>query len=236
MAVTQRPSWILRAAWAGAASCLLGAGLATWNYAALPGAERLPWDSMALVIVAYAVGSGIAGALGIAAATALAVRTGGGSRRVGALRMTAFGALGGLVGALVPAVVGIVGFGSLHAPYAGTANLVFSILVGSTTFVTLWAPQLWDRPFRLGRVEHLGVSAMAASLAIASFGILGASASGAFGFAPSFEWLCAAEAELGLMELAVRIGAVIGLFVGAAAGFACWLYLCAALVIERRVR
>lgn len=229
--------WSLRAAWAGIAASLLGVGLASWNYSMLPGAERLDWCAMTIALPIFAVLCGISAGLGIGAGTAVAVRTGGGPRKVGALRMIALSTIGGIAGCTVPVIVGVAGFGSLNAPYAGTANLVFCILVGATTFVALWAPRLWGRERAvLGHIEHLGISAMATSLAIASLGILGASLVATQGGMPSFEWFATTARAIGLLELAVWCGLAIGALVGAAAGFACWLYLSTALVVERRVR
>ncbi len=229
--------WSLRAAWAGLAAALLGVGLGSWNYRMLPGAERLDWDAMLIALPLFAALCGISGGLGVGAGTAIAVRTGGGPRKVGALRMVACSMVGGIAGCIVPVIVGVAGFGSLSAPYAGTANLVFCILVGATTFVSLWAPTLWG-PGRavLGRIEHLGIAAMATSLAIASLGILGASFVATQGGMPSFDWFAATAREIGLVELGAWIGLAIGACVGAAAGFACWLYLSTAMVVERRVR
>jgi hypothetical protein len=230
--------WSLRAAWAGVAAAMLGTALGTWNYCLLPGAERVDWEAMALALPLFAALCGVSTGLGIGAGTALAVRTGGGARKVGLLRMTVLGAVGGMAGCTVPAIVGIAGFGSQTTPYAGTANLVFCILVAATTFVALWAPNLWSRgePRVLGRMEHLGISAMATSLAIASLGILGATLVASQGGMPSFEWFAETAFDIGLVELATWCGLVIGACVGAAAGFACWLYLSTAMVVERRFR
>jgi hypothetical protein len=234
--------WSLRAAWAGVAAALLGTGLGSWNYFMLPGAERLDPSLMAVALPLFAVLCGLSTGLGVGAGTAIAVRTGGGPRRVGALRMVVCSTLGGVAGCMVPTIVGIAGFGSLDAPYAGTANLVFSILVSATTFVSLWAPNLWGRSAQgsravvLGRLEHLGISAMATSLAIASLGILGATLVASLGGMPSFDWFADTAFEIGLLELAAWCGVAIGACVGAAAGFACWLYLSTAMVVERRFR
>ncbi len=239
MAQRSGRSWIIRAGWAGIAAACLGVGLATWNYAQLPGTEAMPWCAMMPAIVGYALVAGLCVGLGLAAATALAVRTAGGPRRVGGLRLALFGAVGGVIGTALPAVLGVAGFGSLDAPYAGTANLVFAVLVASTTFVALWAPQLQRGSAEaraMGRIEHLGVSAMASTLALGSLGILGATACGALGFSPTLEWFAAASDQLGLVTLGVATAAVLGAALGAAAGFACWMYLSAALVLQRQLR
>ncbi|MBX7082945.1 MAG: hypothetical protein K1X88_27315 [Nannocystaceae bacterium] len=239
MAQRSGGSWIIRAAWAGIAAACLGVGLATLNYAQLPGTEAMPWCAMLPAIVGYALVAGVCAGLGLAGATALAVRSGGGPRRVGGLRLAAFGAVGGVVGTALPAVLGVAGFGSLDAPYAGTANLVFAVLVASTTFVALWAPQLQrgcPEARAMGRIEHLGISAMASTLALGSLGILGATACGALGFSPTLEWFVSTAEQVGLVTLGVGTAVVLGAAIGAAAGFACWMYLSAALVLQRQLR
>lgn len=234
----ERPStraWLLRSAWAGTAAAMFGVGLGTLNYQAIPQAARMDWSCMGLVLFGYAVLTGVCSGLGIGAGTALAVRTGGGPRRVGALRLAGFGALGGVAGCTVPACVGIAGFGSLHAPYAGTANLVFCTLVVCTTFVTLWAPTLWGRRHgQLGRATHMGIAAMASGLAVASIGIFAATLVSALGVVPRFEEIEALSWELGLLQLAAWSGLAAGACIGATAGFACWLYLSTAMALERR--
>lgn len=228
--------WMLRSAWAGTAAALFGVGIGTVGYRALPGVERMDWTTMGVVLFAYAVLTGVSSGLGIGAGTAFAVRSGGGPRRVGAMRLTLFGATGGLLGCTVPALVGIAGFGSLHAPYAGTANLVFCTLVVCTTFVTLWAPTLWGRDRdRLGRGTHLGIAAMASSLAVASLGILGVSLVSALGLVPGLGEFVALSSAFGLFELGLGAGAFAGVCVGAVAGFAVWLYLSTAIALERRL-
>lgn len=228
--------WMLRSAWAGTAAALFGVGLGSLNYQALPGALRLDWSCMGWVLLGYALLTGVSSGLGIGAGTALAVRTGGGPQRVGALRLVGFGAVGGVLGCTVPACVGIAGFGSLDAPYAGTANLVFCTLVVCTCFVALWAPTLWGRTHgRLGRATHVGIAAMAAGLAVASAGIFGATLFTAMAVVPSADQIFALAGRIGLLELAALAGVGCGALCGATAGFACWLYLSTAMALERRV-
>lgn len=227
-----------RACAAGLAAALFGVGLGTYHYAHLAGSHELDWSWLALALAGFAVFAGLLGGLGLGGATAWAVRSAGGPQRVSALRMVAAGIAGGLVGTTLPGIVGIAGFGSLNAPYAGTGNIVFCLLVSSTAFVSLWAPVLWcaggHRP--IAWVEHLGLSALAASLAIASLGILGATLCTSMGLVPTFEWLVEVAQQIGLVPLAIAAATIIASVIGAAMGFACWLYLSAALVIERRFR
>lgn len=230
-----RPRWILRSMWAGTAAAMLGVGLGTLQYRLLPGAARMDWNAMGWVLAAYALLVGVSSGLGIGAATSLAVRTGGGPRRVGMLRLVAMGAVGGIAGCAAPAWVGIAGFGSLHAPYAGTANLVFCTLVTCTTFVALWAPMLVGRQVgRMGRATHFGIAALSASLAVASLGILGTTLALALDLVPSVREILAASRAIGLESLAAYAAVAGGALVGAAAGFACWLYLSTAGALDRR--
>lgn len=231
-----RSRWMLRSAWAGTAAALFGVGIGTLGYRALPGTEHMDWSAMALALFGYALLTGVSSGLGIGAGTALAVKSGGGPRRVGALRLTSLGALGGIAGCTVPAIVGIAGFGSLDAPYAGTANLVFCTLMVCTTFVTLWAPMLWGRDRdRLGRGAHIGIAAMASSLAVASLGILAVSLVSAVGLVPALGDFVALSRCFGLFEMSLGIGLLAGACVGATAGFATWLYLSTAIALERRI-
>jgi hypothetical protein len=230
-------STIGRAVAAGLAAAFVGVGLGTIQYAALPGAAELDWSWLSLAIVGFALFAGVLGGLGIGGATAWVVRSAGGPRSVGALRMVAAGAAGGLVGITAPGIFGIAGFGSLQAPYAGTGNIVFCLLVASTTFVSLWAPVLWRGSTRrgLGWPEHLGLSALAASLAIASLGILGATLCTTLGVVPTFDALFEIACAIGLVPLAVVASVTMGVVLGAAMGFACWLYLSVAMVLDRRM-
>jgi hypothetical protein len=230
-------STIGRAVAAGLAAASLGTGLATFHYAALPGAAELDWGWLALAIAGFTVFAGSLAGLGLGLATAWAVRTAGGPKKVGASRLVLAGAAGGIFGMMGPAIFGIAGFGSLDAPYAGTANLVFCMLVASTTFVSLWAPVLWRSAGarRISWAEHLGLSALSASLAIASLGILGATLCTSLGWVPSFDWLFDTAMCIGLVPLAAAASVTIAVVLGAAMGFACWLYLSVALVLERRL-
>lgn len=227
-----------RAVAAGLGAVALGVGIATFQYAALPGAAELDWGWLGLAVAGYALFTGCLAGLGIGLATAWAVRSAGGPRRTGALRLVLAGAAGGIVGMIGPGVFGIAGFGSLDAPYAGTANLVFSMLVASTTFVSLWAPVLWRQASarRIAWAEHLGLSALSASLAIASIGILGATLCSSMGFAPDLDWFLETAMCMGLVPLAVVASTILAVVLGGAMGFACWLYLSVAIVLERRLR
>lgn len=232
-----RPRWILRSMWAGTAAALLGVGLGTLQYQLLPGAERMDWSVMGWVVLGYALLVGVSSGLGIGAATAIAVRTGGGPRRVGMFRLMAFGAVGGVAGCTAPAWVGIAGFGSLHAPYAGTGNLVFCTLVICTTFVALWAPMLIGQQIaRMGRATHFGIAALSGSLAIASLGIFGTTLALALDLVPSCREIFATSRAIGLESLAAYAAVIGGALVGAGAGFACWLYLSTASALDRRFR
>lgn len=230
--------WIIRAAGAGLVAAIVGVGLGTLHYARLPGTAELPWCSLGWAILGFALFCGLAGGLGIGAGTAVAVRSAGGPQRVGMRRMIVGGIAGSLLGIVVPGIVGIAGFGSLDAPYAGTGNIVFCLLVASTAFVSLWAPVLWraGSRHRIALVEHLGLSAIAASLSIASLGILVATLCTALEAVPTFDWLADTALAMGLVPFAAVASTILATILGAAMGFACWLYLSAALVLERRLK
>lgn len=226
--------WWMRAAGAGLAAASLGVGVGTLQYRALPGTAAMDWSMMAVALVGFAVLTGVLSGVGIGAGTVAAMRMGGARARPSAVRLVAMGALGGIAGCAVPAFVGIAGFGSLRAPYAGTGNLVFGTLLVCTTFVALWAPMLRGGYGRLGRATHFGIAAMASGVAVASLGIFAVSIVSTLGMVPSAEEILAVAQRVGVVSLAASGSVGIGAAAGGTAGFGCWLYLECARVLERR--
>lgn len=218
--------WISRAIAAGLVAASIGTILATASYLRLPGAMRLDWSHMIWVVLGYAVLCGSLGGLGTGAGMMLATQGVREAGTVSARRLVFGSVVGGSVGCLIPAVWGIVGFGSLHAPYAGTANLVFSILVACTAFVAFWAPALDGRPTgRWEPLRRLGLSAVASVVTVGSLGILGWTLAATLGAIPSFEWLAATADAYGLLPLALVAGVIVGVGVGTTMGLGTWIYL-----------
>jgi len=215
---------------------MLGVGIGTLQYRAIPGTAAMDWSSMALALVGFAVLTGVCSGVGIGAGTVAATRMAPGGAQPGAVRLAAMGGLGGIAGCALPAFVGIAGFGSLQAPYVGTGNLVFCVLLVCTAFVALWAPVLRGEFGRLGRATHFGIAAMSSSVAVASLGILGVSVASALELVPSAEQILALAHRVGVQSLAASACVAIGAAAGATAGFACWLYLSTARALERRAR
>ena len=222
--------WVLRAVGAGLAAALLGVGIGTSQYLALPGTEILDWSSMPWVILSYAGLCGVLGGLGIGGGMVLALGSGG---RPSALRSIGGAALGGLVGCMAPTVVGIIGFGSIPAPYLGTANIVFCILVASSAFVSLWAPRFVDRP-RVALVPRIGLATLASTITLGALGLVGWSLAAALGLIPTFEQIQFVAWQLGLVNLGVLLGLATSTAVGATMGLATWVFVSLERRLERR--
>jgi hypothetical protein len=213
-------AFTLRAALAGVVAVALGALLATSRYVALPGALALDWTwgRMPLAIALFVVISGVSIGVAVGGATLYAARRGA---RVPGLLLA--GGLGGALGGLSPGVLGIAGFGSLSAPYAGTANILSACLLGAIAFVALWSPQLLprdrERPVLLG----LGQAAVASVITLGAFGMIAWSLVRTLGGVPSFHALADAAQALGLLPFSLAAGASVGAVGGAAIGGACGL-------------
>ena len=213
-------AWSLRAASAGVLALTVGALLCASRYVALPGALDLDWSwpHMPLAIVVFVLVSGISLGMGIGGATLFAARRGSG---VPGLLLA--GAIGGSLGGLAPGVLGIAGFGSLSAPYAGTANILSSSLLGAIAFVALWSPQLFPRRRELPLLLHLGRAAVASVVSLGAFGMIAWSLVGTLGIIPDFHALADAAKALGLIPFSLLVGALLGALGGAAIGSACAL-------------
>lgn len=210
--------WALRATLAGLASCGIGAVVGTHLYLAQPGAARLDWEVMPAFIVLFGVlcGLSLGGCMG--ATTRFAARRGAG---VGGLMVA--GALGGVLAGVAPGVVGIAGFGSLSAPYMGTANILGSCLVGVIAFVALWSPSLFPRRREISALRHLGHATVASVVSLGAFGMVAWSLARSFDLVPTFDTFEALAIEMGLVRFAVVGGVLIGAVGGAAVGAACGL-------------
>lgn len=212
-------AWSLRAALTGVLAIGLGALLCTSRYVALPGALELDWElaRMPLAIAVFVLVSGVSLGMGLGGATLLAARRGA---RVPGLMLA--GALGGALGGLAPGVLGIAGFGSLSAPYAGTANILGSSLLGAIAFVALWSPQLYPRRSERSLLLHLGQAAIASVVSLGAFGMIAWSLVRTLGV-PSFRALADAALLIGLLPFSLLVGALLGATGGAAIGAACGL-------------
>lgn len=134
----------------------------------------------------------------------------------------AAGAIGGVLAGIAPGILGIAGFGSLHAPYAGTANILGSSLVGAIVFVAVWSPQLFPRRDR-SVLLHLGHATLASVISLGAFGMVAWSLVRTLGWVPSFDTLADLALSMGLLPFAIAGGVLLGAAAGAAIGAACWL-------------
>lgn len=208
--------WGLRAALAGVLACGLGALLCISRYLALPGAMRLDWTRMPLAIALFVLVCGVSIGVCVGGATLLA------SRR-DAMGLMVAGALGGALAGVAPGILGVAGFGSLDAPYAGTANILGSILLGAITLVALWSPQLFPRRGDRSLLRHLGYATVASVISLGAFGMMGWSLVSTLGWVPSFDTLADLAWSMGLVPFAIVSGVLLGAGGGAAVGAACGL-------------
>lgn len=211
-------AWLLRAALSGIVAIGLGATLGTFRYVALPGAEALDWSRMPLAIAVFVLVGGVSVGVAVGGATLLAVRRG-----AGVPGLMAAGALGGVLGGVAPGILGIAGFGSLSAPYAGTANILGSSLLGAIAFVALWSPQLFPRHGQRSWLRHGVHAAVASVVSLGAFGMIAWSLVRTLGWVPSFHALADASLAMGLLPFAMLAGALLAAGGGAAIGAACGL-------------
>ncbi|MCX4240327.1 hypothetical protein OEB96_06870 [Paraliomyxa miuraensis] len=210
--------WGLRAALAGTLACGLGALLGTSRYLALPGAMRLSWswDHMPLAIALFVLVGGVSVGVCVGGATLL-------MQRRDPLRLMGAGALGGILAGVAPGVLGVAGFGSLDAPYAGTANILGSCLVGAIAFVALWSPQLFPRRSERSLLRQLGTATVASVISLGAFGMMGWTLMRMLNVVPTLHGMTALARAMGLVPFAVVCGVVLTAVGGAAIGAACGL-------------
>ncbi len=168
------PSWARGAAGSGVIAGVVGSSVLAGGYylkyaAALPRFEWLPWS---LSIVSFGLLSGLFIAVSICGGIVLA-------RRRAALGVSGvrsndiFGAaVGAVVGGLFPCLIGVVGYGSLTLPYAGTD------LASATVFVTAMLlgglcslPAATERDYDGPRWRALALGFLAAALVVIPFGL-----------------------------------------------------------------
>jgi hypothetical protein len=211
-------AWFARAALTGILAITLGALLCTSRYVALPGALDLDWGRMPLAIGLFVLVAGVSVGVCVGGTTLLAAHRGA---RVPGLM--AAGAVGGLLAGVAPGILGIAGFGSLSAPYAGTANILSSTLLGAIAFVALWSPQLFPRHRERPVLLHLAHAAVASVVSLGAFGMIAWSLVRTLGWVPTFDALADAALAMGLVPFAVVVGALLTAAGGAAIGAACGL-------------
>ncbi|WP_266214648.1 hypothetical protein [Paraliomyxa miuraensis] len=139
------------------------------------------------------------------------------------LRLMGAGALGGILAGVAPGVLGVAGFGSLDAPYAGTANILGSCLVGAIAFVALWSPQLFPRRSERSLLRQLGTATVASVISLGAFGMMGWTLMRMLNVVPTLHGMTALARAMGLVPFAVVCGVVLTAVGGAAIGAACGL-------------
>ncbi|MCA9654311.1 MAG: hypothetical protein H6712_21500 [Myxococcales bacterium] len=210
--------WPIRAALAGVLACGFAATIGSSLYFALPGAERLDWTVMPVVLVLFVLVCGLSIGLCVGATTRFAARRG-----LGLPGLMVAGATGGVLAGIAPGILGIAGFGSLSAPYMGTANILGSVLIGVIAFVALWSPSLFPRREGSSPALHLAHAAAASIISLGAFGMVAWSLATAFDLVPNLDTFIVLAHQMGLMRLAVVGGVLVGAAGGAAVGAACGL-------------
>ena len=225
-----RIGWVGRAAGAGVFAGLVGMGYGTTIYLQQPGAMRVHWDLMFPLAIAFGLLAGLLGGLGLGGGMVLSA--GRSPRRASFGRIMTGAVLGTTLGAFIPGVVGIVGFGSVRAPYAGTANIASGILLASTIFVAVFGPAL-SRGRGFSLLARVLASAAASIASAVTVGGLGWLLVDQFNLVPDLPWLQQQALSMGLVELAAISSVLVGAIVGVFVGFATWLYLSLELLLSR---
>ena len=227
-----RLPWILRACAAGLAASAGSAMVGTALYLQDPRSAQMNWDFLAPAIGLFVFVGGLSLGLGLGGGM-MALRGRADNPAPGRLVLGA--ALGGALACVAPGILGIAGFGSLHGPYLGTANIVGCSLLCATTFVALWAPRLYAHGPRSG-AARIGLASAAAIVAALSFAALAGTLVSVLDLEPSFGWLRTTARGMGLTTFAVVTGALLGAVYGAFIGAATSVYGSLAAVIGSRAR
>jgi hypothetical protein len=135
------------------------------------------------------------------------------------------GFLGGSIGGIIPMAICVGGFGSLNAPYVGTANVAFGLLAGFSLFATGFAIR-WDTE---RAAPAWRARALATLLVIVPFGLAVMSAITAIvsweAIVVVFDWL---EQQFAEQPVVMGIGAlltapIVGGTLGGLLGMVTWL-------------
>lgn len=217
-----RRNWGLRAAAAGIAATALAATLATITYRGIPGTADLDWARLGPAIALFVLVTGICIGTFVGWGTRWASRGGTGSLS----RLAIGGALGGAVGGLVPGFLGVAGFGSLHAPYLGSVNIISCVLAGATAFVVLWGPRLLpaDVARTIGSARRFGLATLAAVITVGGAGLLGGMVVMGLHLVPSLSGLRCTAQVVGLPALGVSTGLMLGALGGGLVGLCCGIF------------
>jgi len=217
-----RGIWGLRAAAAGIAATALAATLATMTYRGIPGTHALDWTRLGPAIVLFVLVTGICIGTFVGLGTRWATRAGTRSLT----RLVLGGAAGGAVGGIIPGFMGVAGFGSLHAPYLGTINIVSCVLAGATAFVVLWGPRLLPRQVArtIGPARRFGLATLAAVITVGGAGLLGGMLVMGLHWVPSLGGLRCTAHAIGLPSLGVATGLVLGTLGGGLVGLCCGIF------------
>lgn len=166
--VSAPSSWTTVAARGGVVAGLLSSAVLVLGYYLahphVPALHSWPVTTAAILLSGAVSGAWIG--ISVCGGMALARRRGAG---VAGEVLGAAG--GGVVGALVPSAIGVLGFGSLSTPYIGTDLAALGVLIAALLLGTLLTqPIATSRGSRAPRGIALGCSALASVMVIVPFG------------------------------------------------------------------
>ena len=219
----------MRAWLAGGLAAAVGVGVGWGNYFALPGAMRVDWQTIGPLVVVFGALCAVMMGLGLGGGMRLAARRDG--ARASAVRLVLGAALGGLVCGTGPATLGIGGFAHLHAPYAGTTNILGSSLLACAVFVAVFAPLL-HRDRAVGLLRRLSLASIASCITAVTLGGLLWLLFNELQLVPSFPELLDITERMGVWAFAAIVAAGLSSALGAFVGLATWVYLSLVLAVR----
>lgn len=227
----KREPWKRQAVVAGLLAAGAGSTLGGFGYLMGPHSHRVDWSTHILGLAGLTLMVAFGFCFSVAWVTLRTIerRT---SRNTSAPRLIVAGAIGGALGGIIPAAVGMGGFGTLKLPYAGTASIVASVLFMSTIFVALWAPRLSELPreARPGLPRRFAMAALAASLTAATVGTLAWVGATTLALVPDLQDVRHVVEMIGYVPTMLAAGGVVSAAAGATIAAASWLYLTLELI------
>ncbi len=208
---------------------MVGVGVGWSRYIGLPGALRMDWATLGPLVVAFGGLCAVMLGLGLGGGLVWAVRARG--ARTSAPRLAIGAAVGAAVAGTLPAMLGIGGFGQLHAPFMGTANILGSSLLAAAAFVALFAPST-HREHTVGLLRRLGLSALASSITAATLGGLAWLLVQELALTPSFYEIVALAERVGLWTLSAWVALALCSALGVFVGLATWVYMSLMLALK----
>jgi len=231
----QNKPWKLQAITAGLLASGAGSTLGGVAYGLGPHAHRVDWCTHIAGLIGLAIIVAFGFCVPVAWVTLRTIERRTAKYTSGA-RLIVAGAIGGAIGGVVPAAVGMGGFGTANLPYAGTGTIVASVLLMSTLFVALWAPRLSELPSeaRPGWARRFAIAAAAATMTAATVGTLVWVGATTLGVVPDLNDVRDVIVVLGYVPTMLAAGGLVSAAAGATIAAATWLYLTLELLVAPR--